>query len=79
MIPYLLADDPTLSSAEVFAKTKQGMTDHKVDLFVFDLSFFGWALLGVISFGVVMVLYTSPYYSLANTQFYLTRLNETYL
>lgn len=78
MIPYLLADDPTMSSDEVFAKTKQAMEGYKYDLFVFDLSFIGWALLGAITLNIVMIFYTSPYYYLANTQFYLVRLSESY-
>lgn len=44
------------------------MNGHKMDLFVFDLSFIGWFLLGGIS--VIGMLWVVPYYQTAKANFY---------
>ena len=46
MIPYLLAENPNLSASEAFSLSKQMTTGQKADLFVLDLSFLGWIILG---------------------------------
>ena len=45
MIPYLLAEDPSISKDDAFAATKQMMDGDKWNTFVLDLSFIGWAFL----------------------------------
>ena len=48
MIPYILAEHPEMSSAEVF-KVATDMSDReKWDMFVLALSFIGWGLLGAL-------------------------------
>ena len=46
MIPYLLAENPNLSASQAFSLSKQMTTGQKMDLFVLDLSFLGWIILG---------------------------------
>ncbi len=70
MIPYILADDPGISSREAFHRSKQMMTGSKFDAFLFDLSFIGWFLLDAISFGLAGIFYVNPYYYNACTEFY---------
>lgn len=45
MIPYLLAEDPLMSSKDAFAMTKRMTDGEKFDIFVLGLSFLGWMLL----------------------------------
>lgn len=52
MIPYLLIREPSTSSAEVFALTRELTLGRKGALFVLDLSFIGWSILGAIPFGL---------------------------
>lgn len=52
MIPYILIRDPGLGSAEVFALTRELTQGRKGALFVLDLSFIGWFILGSIPFGL---------------------------
>lgn len=61
MIPYLLATNPELSTKEIFAKSKEIMTGNKWRAFVFDLSFIGWELLNVITFGILGLFFLNPY------------------
>lgn len=61
MIPYLMAVNPTMSTKEAFAKSKEMMDGQKWKTFIYDLSFFGWEILSVITLGLIGVLYTAPY------------------
>lgn len=76
LIPYILADQPDLSRKEVFRRSKQMMRGHKRQLFLFDLSFLGWSLLNLISFGLVGLFYYHPYKSAAEAEFYAARKDE---
>lgn len=59
-ISYILADDASLDYADVFAMTK-GMTNGaKFEIFVLEISFILWLLLGVITFGLA-TFYVTPY------------------
>lgn len=60
MIPYLLAEDPSMSSEEAFARSRQMTNNQKFDMFVLDLSFFGWWILG--SFLIIGRIFVNPYY-----------------
>lgn len=52
MIPFLLARNKNMTSAEAFSASKFLTEGNKMDLFVLDLSFIGWYLLGAIPFGL---------------------------
>lgn len=62
MIPYLLAENPSMSKEEAFARSKEMMMGQKWNAFVLNLSFFGWILLSGITFGLVGLFYAAPYY-----------------
>lgn len=72
MIPYILADDPTISSADAFRESRRIMTGHKWDLFVLEFSFIGWAILSALTMGISGLLYSEPYRSAAIAEFYKT-------
>lgn len=70
MIPYLLADDPNMSTEEAFAESKRLMSGNKWKAFVLDLSFIGWLLLGAITLGILDVFYVNPYAHMTNAALY---------
>lgn len=61
MVPYLLAEDPYMDSKDAFAESKAMMDGNKWNAFVLDLSFLGWAILGVITFGILQIFWVGPY------------------
>ncbi len=69
MVPYLVNDYPNLSPKEILRTSRQMMKGYKWDLFVLDLSFIGWAFLGVITCGIGF-LWTTPYQYTAVAHFY---------
>ena len=70
MIPYLLADNPDMSKQEAFSTSKAMMKGNKWRAFVLDLSFILWDILGVITFGIVSVLWVEPYEQLTDAALY---------
>lgn len=70
MIPFLLAEDSSMSREEAFAISERMMTGNKWKTFVFDLSFIGWSFLTSITFGIVGIFYFSPYYYQASAMLY---------
>ncbi len=70
MIPYLLAEDPSLSKEDAFRLTKEMMDGDKWNTFVLGLSFIGWELLGVITCCILFVFYVAPYEQLTFAELY---------
>lgn len=70
MIPYLLADDPTMTKEQAFAISRQMMDGNKWKAFVLDLSFIGWHILGAMTFGILEIFFVSPYQYSTNAALY---------
>lgn len=70
LVPYLLADKKynDLSYMEVLKKSEEIMKGHKMDLFVFELSFFGWYFLSIFTLGLLFI-WIIPYYNTAKYKF----------
>lgn len=70
MISYMLAENPHLSRKRAFEITKASMSGDKWKAFVLGLSFIGWGLLCVVTFGIGF-LFLSPYISATMAHYYL--------
>ncbi|MBQ3500408.1 MAG: DUF975 family protein [Oscillospiraceae bacterium] len=60
MVPYILAENPGISSKRAFEISKEMTNGEKFDIFWLGLSFFGWILLGTLACGIG-VLFVEPY------------------
>ena len=69
MTHYILADNENMTAMEALKKSKEMMDGHKMDYFMLCLSFLGWAILGVFTFGL-LYLWLGPYMSTAQANFY---------
>ena len=70
MIPYLLADDPTMTKDRAFAESRAMMRGNKWRAFVLDLSFLGWHILSVFTLGILELFYVAPYEFMADAALY---------
>lgn len=70
MTPYILADSQNVKAQEALKISMRMMNGHKLDLFVFYLSFLGWILLSGLTFGLLQLFYVGPYMSTALAGFY---------
>ena len=75
MTMYVLHDNPELKYNGAIERSMQLMKGHKMKLFLLDLSFIGWLLLGILTFGIGF-LWVGPYYCGANAAFYCNLLEE---
>ena len=69
MIPYILAENPQISSERAFEITKEMTRDEKFDIFWLGLSFIGWILLGTLACGIG-VLFVEPYVQATKAELY---------
>ncbi len=76
MIPYILAENPNISTKEAFALSKQMMDGEKLNAWVLDLSFIGWNLLSVFTCCILAIFYVAPYQNLTNAQLYAVLKNK---
>lgn len=70
MVPYILAENPDLTTDEALALSKQMMDGQKWRAFVLDLSFIGWILLSILTLGILVIFYVNPYIEATNAELY---------
>ncbi len=70
MVPFLMAEFPDLGVMDAIRESKRLMQGNKWRLFCLNFSFFGWALLCSLTFGIGN-LWLNPYMNTANAAFYL--------
>lgn len=68
MTPYIMADGED-DAMTCIKKSKAMMYGYKWDYLCFKLSFFGWLLLGIVTFGLVYI-YVVPYMNTADALYY---------
>lgn len=82
MAPYILKDmidsGKSVSATEAITESRKLMVGHKMDLFVLQLSFIGWWLLSILTFGIGF-LWLVPYYQETKANFYRNLAEEKYL
>ena len=70
MVPYILADDPTISGKEAITLSRRMMDGQKWNAFVLDLSFIGWHILSLLTLGLVGIFYVNPYHFCTGAELY---------
>lgn len=70
MVPYILADNPNIGHKRAI-EISNAMTDgEKFNIWVLELSFIGWYLLGLLAFGIGMI-FVPPYVNATEAELYL--------
>ena len=69
MTPYILKDNPEMKNNAAIEESMRMMDGHKLELFMLDLSFIGWALLSLLTCGIGF-LWLAPYMNMARVNFY---------
>lgn len=79
LVPYILADDPTIGAMDAIDLSREMMDGRKWNAFVLDLSFIGWVFLALITCGLAGILYAGPYKAAVDAEFYLSVRNDGFL
>ena len=70
MVPYILAENPTLSPSEAIGISRKMMNGNKWRAFVFDLSFILWDFAAALTLGILGVFYVNPYKFASKAELY---------
>jgi uncharacterized membrane protein len=68
-VPYLLAENPSMAPARAAALSRQMADSEKWNIFVLQLSFLGWFILGALTFGIGR-FFVEPYYQATMAELY---------
>lgn len=66
---YVSKDNPLASASECLDISQEMMKGHKMDLFLLDLSFIGWAFLCILTLGIGF-FWLVPYMEVSHAKFY---------
>lgn len=69
MTDYILKEEPEMKNNAAIEKSMAMMENNKMKLFLLDLSFIGWALLCILTFGIGF-LFLQPYMQVSHAAFY---------
>jgi len=70
MANYIIAEDEEeIDVTEILNRSRNMMNGYKLDFFVFNFSFIGWYIVGVLTLGFGFI-YVIPYVQLSNTIYY---------
>ncbi len=70
MVPYILADNPHIDYKRALELSTRMTGGHKWAMFVLDLSFIGWYLLGMLAF-LIGTLFVLPYQNATLAELYI--------
>lgn len=66
---YVLAENPGIGAREALRRSEAMMKGHKMEMFMLNMSFMGWAILGTFTFGLLYI-WLIPYMQATMTNFY---------
>lgn len=70
MVPYILAENPGISSRKAITLSRNMMNGHKWECFKLELSFFGWQVLSSVTFGLSGLFFSNPYQEAVFSEYY---------
>ena len=69
-VSYIVAENPDMTARQAITLSRRMMKGHKWECFVFEVTFIGWEILGILTMGIFNVFFTNPYKTAAFTQYY---------
>ena len=75
MAYFIKVDHPEYTPTQALDESKRIMDGNKMKLFMLDLSFIGWLILGSLTFGIG-TLWVTPYMKAAHAEFYRDIIGE---
>ena len=76
MAYYIKIDHPEMDANQCITESRKLMKGHKWQLFVLDLSFIGWYIVGMLCLGIG-TLWVEPYHELSKAEFYRSLIGES--
>ncbi len=70
LVPFIVAENPDLSANEAITLSRKMMNGWKKKALLLDLSFIGWEILSLLTFGVLKIFFLNGYQLAARAEFY---------
>lgn len=70
LVPCILAENPGIRTMDAITLSRKLMHGHKWECFVLELSFLGWEMLGILTFGLSNIFFTVPYKTAVLAEYY---------
>ena len=77
MVPFIIAENPSVRARDAIKISCEMMNGNKLQTFKLDLSFIGWIILQIATFGLAGIV-ISPYYTATYTMLY-EKLRKEYI
>jgi len=74
--PNILVDCPDVKATDAIKISMRITEGHKMDVFIFILSWIGWFILSLFTFGILLIVYVGPYFYTADAGFYIELRNK---
>ncbi len=71
LVPYIVAENPDINGKDAIKLSSEMMYGHKMECFIIDMSFIGWELLGMFTFGLSNLFFTDAYKVAVFSEYYV--------
>ena len=61
LVPYIMSENPEMNFRDAQAESARLMNGNKWKTFVLDLSFIGWDILSIFTWGLLEIFFVAPY------------------
>ena len=72
LVPYILAENPEIGAMDAIKLSNEMMKGHKMNAFLLDLSFIGWDILSLMTWGILEIFFVAPYKASTDAALYET-------
>ncbi len=72
LVPYIMSEDPAMNYKDALAESTKLMQGNKWKTFVLDLSFIGWDILSLLTWGFLDLFFVAPYKASTDAALYET-------
>ena len=72
LVPYIVSENPNINYKDALAESKKLMQGNKWKTFVLDLSFIGWDILSLMTWGFLDIFFVGPYKASTEAALYET-------
>ena len=70
LVPYIMSENPDINFRDAQAESARLMKGNKWKSFVLDLSFIGWDILSLLTWGTLEIFFVGPYKASADAALY---------
>ena len=71
LVPYIVAENPSLSPNEAITLSRKMMYGHKWEFFKLDITFLPWDILSYVTVGILNILFVTPYKEATYAEYYV--------